>query len=692
MRIKNIVRKIALYLLTGVLALLAFGLLRWLLKEQIGFDWPKAVSSGFWLGIQYDAGVIILIAALGFLLFGIIGIPRRLTWLGGLAFFYAISVADLLYFTRFAQQMNWWVFRYHRVEVANLLVDKLSMLRQPVGVASLIVLGIAVILPFIINFEGKEAESISKDHSYFNVLGASLTVTLLLGSVSWAAFNYPKYEQGRGGGIANSLALLWLGQIFDFNTNNYSAIKQSITSEEESAFWQKAELLARYRSLPPEGEFAGYEDIPLEPPLLEPKEKEWPLWAKLLKDDKFSCEMRELIGVSCEKDLNIIVVFAEALRAFEYLKKDTATFILPKTSALFKEKALLFAAAYSEALSAGQAARAQFSTSCSLLSDNNAAATFFTHTTLRAACLPELLHDAGYLTALMTAYDSSAGSMRAFEMLHGTDRFFDEDYYISRGVSERIDSRGLEDGPFLAETVKILGELAKENKPLYANIHTLPAYWTSKAAVDDLPEIIRKRGAGHQKYLEYLARLKALDQALDHFFTVFFSLPMADNSVVILLGDHSPAIEPYHQLSDLQKQELTRRIPLAVITKNMPRPLLIPWPVQQIDIAPTVARLAKAEGEVAWLGRGLLARPGSPFMADLSAKDLSFRTGRRACYTLLREQKVECYLLNGKDPLLDELETPLPPDQEFIDYIREFYIAIEELIAANKIYPLGARP
>ena len=124
----------------------------------------------------------------------------------------------------------------------------------------------------------------------------------------------------------------------------------------------------------------------------------------------------------------------------------------------------------------------------------------------------------------------------------------------------------------------------------------------------------------------------------------------------------------------------------------MPKPALINWPVQQIDIAPNVAHLAKADGEVAWLGRGLFARPGAPYILQLGAKDLSFRTGRRVCYTLLREQKVECYLLNGKDPLVDVLATPLPPDQEFIDYIREFYAASEALIAANKLYPLGARP
>ena len=567
MRIKNLLRKISLYLLTGVLALLAFELLRWLLKEQIGFNWPKAVANGFWLGVQYDAGVIVLIAALGFLLFGIIGIPRRLTWLFGLSFFYAVSVADLLYFSRFGQQMNWWVFKYHRVEAANMLMDKLSMLRQPVGIASLILLGAAVLLPFVVSFEGKEPEGVKPgDHSYFNVLGASLTVTLLLGLISWASFHYPSYEQGRGGGISNSLALLWLHQVSDFNVSAYSAMKQGLTPEEESAFLQKAELVARYRALPPEGEFPGFEDIPLEPPPRRLKEGEWPLWVKMARDDGFTCDIRERLGVSCNKDLNIIILFAEALRAFEYKKEDTATLILPKTSALLKEKALLFNEAYSEALSAGQAARAQFSTSCSHLSDNNEAATFFTHTTLRTACLPELLHNSGYLTTLLTAYDSSASSMRAFEMLHGTDRFFDEDYYISRGVSERIDAHGLEDGPFLAETVKILAELSKENKPIYANIHTLPAYWTGGVSVKDLPEIIQKRGAGHPKYLEYLARLKALDQALDHFFTVFFSLPMADNSVVILLGDHSPAIEPYHQLTDLQKQELMRRIPLAIIS------------------------------------------------------------------------------------------------------------------------------
>ena len=66
-----------------------------------------------------------------------------------------------------------------------------------------------------------------------------------------------------------------------------------------------------------------------------------------------------------------------------------------------------------------------------------------------------------------------------------------------------------------------------------------------------------------ERYLGYLSRLRYLDQSLGAFFERFFASPLADDTVVVILGDHGLGIPTVFAQPYFQKIEMRSRIPLC---------------------------------------------------------------------------------------------------------------------------------
>ena len=124
------------------------------------------------------------------------------------------------------------------------------------------------------------------------------------------------------------------------------------------------------------------------------------------------------------------------------------------------------------------------------------------------------------------------------------------------------------------------------------------------------------------------------------------------------------------------------RIPIAVITKNMPRPQVRRRPVHQVDVAPAAALVAGVSGPVTWVGKGLFSKTGegSPWVF-MASKRLYWRTKTRACYD------GRCFRLDGRDPLFDANLPELPPQPALNKFFRKVVNENGRAIGRNLILP-----
>ncbi|HTL13039.1 MAG TPA: sulfatase-like hydrolase/transferase, partial [Bdellovibrionota bacterium] len=142
-----------------------------------------------------------------------------------------------------------------------------------------------------------------------------------------------------------------------------------------------------------------------------------------------------------------------------------------------------------------------------------------------------------------------------------------------------------------------------------------------------------------------------------------FASPIGDRTLVVFLADHSILEDGPRDLPPVAQKDFGFRIPIILLTKNMRHPEIREVQAHQIDIAPTLAAVAGAKGEVAWLGRNLLApgATGSPWVY-WDPDGISFRSGQLLCQGRGASEPACWNLAPGQDPLFSaELEPITPP-------------------------------
>ncbi len=378
-------------------------------------------------------------------------------------------------------------------------------------------------------------------------------------------------------------------------------------------------------------------------------------------------------------------MFLESVRGYELWHPEWGLKLFPRLRSLLDQHASSFDQAYSSSFRAGQTVRGQFSTLCSMLPNTAGAATYIAHTTLRINCIQAFLKQAGYQTAWFNSHYADFHRKRPFEILHGMDQFFDGDYFREQGITEGIGSWGLADAPVLQEALRKMEELASSGQPLFAHALTISTHHPYTVVPEGrVPEELLAATEGNPKYQGYLSRLRYTDDAVSDFLESFMESSLADNTVMVMLGDHSTPVLPSAPLSDVQHTELRFRIPMAIISKNHREPRRYTHPVHQVDVTPTIANILGLGGEVAWLGGNLYDAPGSPWLYQVQ-EALSYRTEGVGCYHSTATDRVHCYDVMGEDPLFAESLEEINEDSSTSLFFRETVDALVEGIALNRI-------
>jgi phosphoglycerol transferase MdoB-like AlkP superfamily enzyme len=313
---------------------------------------------------------------------------------------------------------------------------------------------------------------------------------------------------------------------------------------------------------------------------------------------------------------------------------------------------------------------------------------------LRATSLAELARAHGYHTLWLAGSNEDFHNKRAFESLHGTERFFGLDYFRGIPYEGTQFKCGYPDGPMLREALRIFEREARDGRPVFASVLTLSAHHpVSEVPEGPVPPVLRAAAAqppAHSDYLGYLSRLRYVDESLHSFFEALFAGPLSDRALVVVLGDHGTRYRPHIPVAPHQVVELMVRIPFAIVTKHMPAPGVVAHPVHQIDVAPTVADVVGFSGTVAWVGRNVLDGPGSPWVVAQGGQ-LHYRAGDRVAYTLQGDETPTVYRLNGgTDPMLTFEVPRAPADPASARFFQSVAVAARQAATLNLVMPRAA--
>ncbi|MBJ80966.1 MAG: hypothetical protein CMH60_06590 [Myxococcales bacterium] len=651
---------------------LSFVVLRIQMVNDLEFSLEQAFATHIWLGFAYDllvAAIPIFVAQLFYTFFTVNFVWL---WIPSAFLLWLCTLAHTLHMRFFQTPLDWWIVQLHWRDVF-VVGDSASDL----GLTPLIVVSILGLLGTLY-LGWKQFSPIPLDKNWRirnfrprrQELYHALSIFLLL-AISWQANHWASSHKG-GTSISNHIVRSWALQVFRQRMYVSRSIKWA---DSLNAVKEPTKVLAAYRDFPDAN--------------ANVKANPWPLVKNVSHEPEKTKAARRNLGLPEEGPIHLLFFFLESFRAYEFQTPSIATEVFPDLSPLVNKYGIQFSQTYSSSYKAGQTVRGQFSTLCSMLPNTLGAATYMAHTLVRVRCLAQLAKENDYQTMWMNSYKSDYHSKKTFEMAHGTDLFFDGNYFRQQGIREKTSKWGLADKPVLEESLQVLiKQSTSSTKPIYANILTISTHHP----FTEIPEAkLDRKSALYQQasesYRGYLSTLNYTQEAAAKFIEGIFAAPMGENTLIVLLGDHSTTVMPNEDLTYVQQRELRFRIPMAFLTKHQPNPRIINQPIHQVDIAPTVATIAGLHGQTTWVGNDVLAteQSGSPWVYSYSS-EFHYRTGDRACYS--RSKKVlGCFTLNGLDPLFEPVLTEIPSDQAQVSFFKDVMQANMQSIALNLIAP-----
>lgn len=611
-----------------------------------------------------------MIGAFCQILWSVLFIPQRISWPIWALVLWGTTLANVLYFRFFQSRLEWWIVELHWRDILVIGDSALVLAGVPAVVASLFFFLGALFILFL-------RPLTSRQTSRLKTLAKGLTLLVVV----YLFVRYPTWDEITRVNVLNNHTLkIWIEEWGESDLVLERAIPIRVSEQEAQVRQSPAHFLTAFRDYSEETWTA--DEIS--------KLKDSPLTYDFSPDPKNTRQLRQQFGLPVDRKINVIVLFVESWRIFELEHPEIAPWVFPRLRAILQKHSVYFPQAYSSGLTAGPTVRGQFSTLCSTLPNIKGPAVYLAYSNLKIRCVQELFQENGYQTLWMNTLPRSFHNAALFESLHGMQTFYDKEYFLKQGITEKVGNWGLADHLFLEESLKILQRAGEKEAPFFANLLTLSTHHPYYPVPGvSLPAELTKSVGSHKRYLGYLSRLRYADEALADFIEQFLASKLANDTILVILGDHSISLEPHISLTPLQKKELQFRIPVALISKNLSDPKRITYPVHQMDVAPTIARIAGLSGTVTWLGKGLLSGEGSPWVfQDQDA--LSYRTASRGCYQFLANQPLHCQATpNFEDLLLPNpsatSDSPVSKEKATIAEIPEQTRFFQNVIQANRL-------
>jgi len=270
---------------------------------------------------------------------------------------------------------------------------------------------------------------------------------------------------------------------------------------------------------------------------------------------------------------------------------------------------------------------------------------------LAGTSLAQQFHDRGYRTAFMTPSDLNWAGWEAFLAGRGFDAIED---HRRLACSEPISSWGVEDRCALEGIMSSLD--GDRSRPFFIMAWTTQTHHPYEPTPNVPLLNFRREAIGDDYDLErYLNVLHETDRHLGRLFESVRRAGLADNTLVVVTGDHGQAFG-YPHTSYMQGRALYEEdvhVPLVIWSPRLYRTATHVSTIgSHVDLAPTIAELAGLERAADWQGRSLFDAAHPPRAYFYVAED-SFTLGVREDrwkYSIdLRDGTEELYDL-ARDP------------------------------------------
>ena len=401
------------------------------------------------------------------------------------------------------------------------------------------------------------------------------------------------------------------------------------------------------------------------------------------------------------KDKNVIMIHLESMMTFFVDLKINGVEITPTLNKLVKE-GLYFDNFYPQ-ISVGTSSDTEFTVNTSLLPASSGTV-FVSYYNREYETLETLLKEKGYYTFSMHGNKSTMWNRDKMHPNLGYDELYFEDKYDIDDVV----GLGLSDESFYKQIIPILTEIEKNNKNYMGTIITLSNH-TPFNDLEKYPELDltykakvlnSETGQYEEVVYDYLTDRKLgnyiksahyADIALGHFIDYIYDNNIMNNTVFVMYGDHdaklarsefdyyynfNPATgdiretdDPDYYDYDYYENELNRKTPLIIWSKNKKLKTKISYPIGMIDVLPTIANMLGIEPKYA-LGNDIFNKKWDNIVSFPNGNFLT----KKVYYNASKEEY---------KPIDNE-----PFDDEYITYCKSYTENIVELSNNIIVYDL----
>lgn len=320
---------------------------------------------------------------------------------------------------------------------------------------------------------------------------------------------------------------------------------------------------------------------------------------------------------------NVIMMHMESMMTFFVDLKINGVEITPNLNKLTKE-GLYFSNFYPE-ISVGTSSDTEFTVNTSLLPVSSGTV-FVSYYNREYVSLEKLLSDKGYYTFSMHGNKASMWNRNKMHPSLGyKDMYFEDKYNIDEVVG-----LGLSDHSFYNQIMPILTDIENKNTNYMGTIITLSNH-TPFNDLEHYPELDltykttklnEETGVEEEVVYDYLEGTKLgnyiksahyADMALGEFFDSINNSDVMDNTVFVMYGDHDAKLnksefdryynynfetgeikssdDPTYINYDYYQNELNRKTPLIIWSKNKKLRTEVKYPMGMIDVLPTISNM-----------------------------------------------------------------------------------------------------
>jgi phosphoglycerol transferase MdoB-like AlkP superfamily enzyme len=300
--------------------------------------------------------------------------------------------------------------------------------------------------------------------------------------------------------------------------------------------------------------------------------------------------------ISGQIKYNVIFIMMESMRSYECGFLGAATSFTPRLDRLSRD-ALVYTNFYANGT---QTVRAELASLCSVYTNPIGVPDYLVNPALNLISLPEILSDSNYDTLWFSGYTADFHNKRMFLTQHGVKKIYDRDVFPDAAQPEI--GWGMNDCEMFDNVWNVL----KDTKgPFFAQITTLSNHVAEKA---EYPTAAGTPAAlGADLYAKYTQGIYYTDYAVSKFIEKVLNSKLAENTIIIAMGDHGLWNFPEGVTDSMQKLEVMFRVPLciwgpeSIITSGQDTTL-----GSQVDLSPTLMDLLNVKHTNTFLGQSLV--------------------------------------------------------------------------------------